>query len=108
MRTLVSLAALALAPGMALADAHSSATPVEYGPRPAYLVDKLPEGDLKQMYTAWIFRDFKHEQARWLGEKAPEEVRTHIDAEYALCFEGKQTVKEAMENAKAKIDPLLK
>ncbi len=57
MRTLVSLAALALAPGMALADAHSAATPVEYGPRPAYLVDKLPEGDLKDKLASCMGQD---------------------------------------------------
>ena len=57
MRTLVSLAALALAPGMALAEAHSAATPVEYGPRPAYLVDKLPEGDLKDKLASCMGQD---------------------------------------------------
>ncbi|MFG6531805.1 MULTISPECIES: glycerophosphodiester phosphodiesterase family protein [unclassified Sulfitobacter] len=57
MRTLVSLAALALAPGMALAEAHAAATPVEYGPRPAYLVDKLPEGALKDKLASCMGQD---------------------------------------------------
>ncbi len=57
MRTLVSLAALALAPGMALADAHAAATPVEYGPRPAYLVDKLPDGELKDKLASCMGQD---------------------------------------------------
>ncbi|SDP06978.1 glycerophosphoryl diester phosphodiesterase [Sulfitobacter litoralis] len=47
MRLTTALTALALAPTALLADAHSTPTPVEYGPRPAYLVDKLPDGDLK-------------------------------------------------------------
>ena len=57
MRTLVSLAALALAPGMALAQADAAATPVEYGPRPAYLVDKLPEGALKDKLASCMGQD---------------------------------------------------
>ena len=47
MRLTTALTALALAPTALLADAHSTPTPVEYGPRPAYLVDKLPDGELK-------------------------------------------------------------
>ena len=57
MRTLVSLAALALAPGMALAQADAAATPVEYGPRPAYLVDRLPEGALKDKLASCMGQD---------------------------------------------------
>ncbi|MEP3686958.1 MAG: glycerophosphodiester phosphodiesterase family protein [Sulfitobacter dubius] len=57
MRTLVSLAALALAPGMALAEAQATATPVEYGPRPAYLIDKLPDGDLKDKLASCMGQD---------------------------------------------------
>lgn len=57
MRTLVSLAALALAPGMALAQTDAPATPVEYGPRPAYLVDKLPEGALKDKLASCMGQD---------------------------------------------------
>ncbi|MEP4737205.1 glycerophosphodiester phosphodiesterase family protein, partial [Marinobacter sp.] len=47
MRLTTALTALALAPTALLADAHSTPVPVEYGARPAYLVDKLPDGDLK-------------------------------------------------------------
>ncbi|MEX3315739.1 glycerophosphodiester phosphodiesterase family protein [Sulfitobacter sp. PS-8MA] len=57
MRRLVSLTALALAPTVALAESHAAATPVEYGPRPAYLVDKLPEGDLKTKLASCIGQD---------------------------------------------------
>ncbi len=57
MRRLVSLTALALAPTVALAESHASATPVEYGPRPAYLVDKLPDGDLKTKLASCIGQD---------------------------------------------------
>ncbi|NUH66293.1 glycerophosphodiester phosphodiesterase [Sulfitobacter sp. S0837] len=57
MRRLVSLTALALAPTLALAESHASATPVEYGPRPAYLVDKLPDGDLKTKLASCIGQD---------------------------------------------------
>ena len=54
MRTLVSLSALALAPSLAFAESHAAATPVDYGPRPAYLVDKLPEGELKDKLASCI------------------------------------------------------
>ena len=47
MRLTTALTALALAPTALLADAHSTPVPVEYCARPAYLVDKLPDGDLK-------------------------------------------------------------
>jgi len=57
MRTLVSLSVFALVPGLALAEAHTAATPVEYGPRPAYLVDKLPDGDLKDKLASCIGQD---------------------------------------------------
>ena len=43
MRLTTALTALALAPTALLADAHSTPVPVEYGARPAYLVDKLPD-----------------------------------------------------------------
>ena len=59
MRSLVSLAALALAPGFASAEGHGAATPVDYGPRPAYLVDKLPEGDLKTKLASCIGQEAK-------------------------------------------------
>ena len=54
MRTLVSLSALALAPSLAFAESHAAATPVDYGPRPAYLVDKLPDGELKDKLASCI------------------------------------------------------
>lgn len=57
MRTLVSFAALALTPGMALADAHAAATAVNYGSRPAYLVDKLPDGALKDKLASCMGQD---------------------------------------------------
>ena len=59
MRSIVSLAALALAPGFASAEGHGTATPVDYGPRPAYLVDKLPEGDLKTKLASCIGQEAK-------------------------------------------------
>ncbi|SDF38718.1 glycerophosphodiester phosphodiesterase family protein [Sulfitobacter delicatus] len=54
MRTLVSLSALALAPSLAFAESHAAATPIDYGPRPAYLVDKLPDGELKDKLASCI------------------------------------------------------
>ncbi|KZY51614.1 glycerophosphodiester phosphodiesterase [Sulfitobacter sp. KE29] len=42
---------------MALAQADAAATPVEYGPRPAYLVDKLPEGALKDKLASCMGQD---------------------------------------------------
>ncbi|MGB5865084.1 MAG: glycerophosphodiester phosphodiesterase family protein [Sulfitobacter sp.] len=39
--------ALALMPSAALADGHAATLGLSYGPRPAYLIDKLPEGALK-------------------------------------------------------------
>ncbi|MDF3383719.1 glycerophosphodiester phosphodiesterase [Sulfitobacter sp. M85] len=42
---------------MALAETHAAATPVEYGPRPAYLVDKLPEGALKDKLASCMGQD---------------------------------------------------
>ncbi|WP_439148927.1 glycerophosphodiester phosphodiesterase family protein [Sulfitobacter sp.] len=48
MRLTTALTALALLPAPLWADAHSTPTPVEYGPRPAYLIDKLPQGALKE------------------------------------------------------------
>ncbi|SFS49065.1 glycerophosphoryl diester phosphodiesterase [Sulfitobacter marinus] len=47
MRITTALTALTLLPTALLAGNHALQTPVEYGPRPAYLVDKLPEGALK-------------------------------------------------------------
>ena len=41
----IALAALALCPTLALA--NGTAPQVSYGPRPAYLIDRLPEGELK-------------------------------------------------------------
>ncbi|MEL6475318.1 MAG: glycerophosphodiester phosphodiesterase family protein [Pseudomonadota bacterium] len=32
---------------MLMADGHSTAPAIDYGPRPAFLIDKLPEGELK-------------------------------------------------------------
>ncbi|KIN72184.1 glycerophosphodiester phosphodiesterase family protein [Sulfitobacter guttiformis] len=43
----LSLFALALLPAAALADGHTTSLGLSYGPRPAALVDKLPEGALK-------------------------------------------------------------
>lgn len=57
MRKLVSLTALALAPAVAFAEGHAAATPVEYGVRPAYLVDKLPDGELKEKLASCIGQD---------------------------------------------------
>ena len=48
MRLASTLTALALAPAALWADAHAMKTPVEYGPRPAFLIDKLAEGPLKE------------------------------------------------------------
>ncbi|MDF3349218.1 glycerophosphodiester phosphodiesterase [Sulfitobacter sp. KE34] len=42
---------------MALAQADAAATPVEYGPRPAYLVDRLPEGALKDKLASCMGQD---------------------------------------------------
>jgi glycerophosphoryl diester phosphodiesterase len=47
MRITTALTALALLPSALLAGTNATQTPVEYGPRPAYLVDKLPAGALK-------------------------------------------------------------
>lgn len=47
MRITTALTALALLPSALLAGNNAMQAPVEYGPRPAYLVDKLPAGDLK-------------------------------------------------------------
>tara|TARA_R110002049_G_scaffold10127_1_gene50189 strand:+ start:153508 stop:154719 length:1212 start_codon:yes stop_codon:yes gene_type:complete len=52
MRPFAALTALALIPGFALADGHATGTATSYGPRPAYLVDKLPAGDLKDKLSA--------------------------------------------------------
>lgn len=38
---------LSLFPVTVLADGHATGPAVDYGPRPAYLIDKLPEGELK-------------------------------------------------------------
>ena len=47
MRLTSSLFALALLPVAAIADGHATAGALSYGARPAFLVDKLPDGDLK-------------------------------------------------------------
>jgi glycerophosphoryl diester phosphodiesterase len=47
MRIFLSLAALAMIPVSALAEGHAAPLGLSYGPRPAALVDKLPEGALK-------------------------------------------------------------
>ncbi|WP_339759197.1 glycerophosphodiester phosphodiesterase family protein [uncultured Sulfitobacter sp.] len=47
MRITTALTALALLPSALWASEQAMQAPVEYGPRPAYLVDKLPEGALK-------------------------------------------------------------
>lgn len=41
------LAAALCTPAMLMADGHSIAPAIDYGPRPAFLIDKLPEGELK-------------------------------------------------------------
>lgn len=41
------LAAALCTPAMLMADGHSTAPAIDYGPRPAFLIDKLPEGELK-------------------------------------------------------------
>lgn len=41
------LAAALCTPAMLMADGHSAAPVIDYGPRPAFLIDKLPEGELK-------------------------------------------------------------
>ena len=41
------LAAALCTPAMLMADGHSAAPAIDYGPRPAFLIDKLPEGELK-------------------------------------------------------------
>lgn len=52
MRLTSTLTALALLPTSLWADAHAMATPVDYGPRPAFLVDKLENGPLKEKLTS--------------------------------------------------------
>ena len=47
MRIIPALTGLALLPTLVWGDAHSATTPGTYGTRPAYLVDKLPDGALK-------------------------------------------------------------
>ena len=44
--TALSLALVSLAAPV-FADGHSSGPSIDYGPRPAFLIDKLPDGDLK-------------------------------------------------------------
>ncbi|MBM2291118.1 glycerophosphodiester phosphodiesterase [Sulfitobacter pseudonitzschiae] len=48
MRITLIAATLAALPAVAFADGHGQSTAVSYGARPAYLVDKLPEGPLKE------------------------------------------------------------
>jgi glycerophosphoryl diester phosphodiesterase len=47
MRSIAVFAAALLCPAAAFAEAHSMTPAIDYGPRPAYLIDKLPEGELK-------------------------------------------------------------
>lgn len=47
MRTRLILSIIALSPTTALADGHTANAQVDYGPRPAYLIDKLEDGALK-------------------------------------------------------------
>lgn len=47
MRNLAATTLFALLPATLLADGHAATTPVDYGPRPAYLIDKLEAGPLK-------------------------------------------------------------
>ncbi|WP_299041315.1 glycerophosphodiester phosphodiesterase family protein [uncultured Tateyamaria sp.] len=47
MRLPLACLLLASAPASLLADGHAASITVDYGPRPAYLIDKLPEGALK-------------------------------------------------------------
>ncbi len=48
MRITLIAATLAALPAVAFAEGHAQSTAVSYGARPAYLVDKLPEGPLKE------------------------------------------------------------
>lgn len=52
MRFLFSVSMLAILAGPLLADGHATATAVDYGPRPAYLIDKLEAGPLKDKLMA--------------------------------------------------------
>ncbi|MGD1881910.1 MAG: glycerophosphodiester phosphodiesterase family protein [Paracoccaceae bacterium] len=47
MRIKITAIALTLLPSICLTEAHSSGPAIDYGPRPAYLIDKLPDGELK-------------------------------------------------------------
>lgn len=47
MRNLTATTLFSLLPTLLLADGHVGAPPVDYGPRPAYLIDKLEPGPLK-------------------------------------------------------------
>lgn len=57
MRFTVALAALALCPTLVFA--NDPAPQVSYGPRPAYLIDKLPDGALKTTLQACSHQDPK-------------------------------------------------
>ncbi|TNF63600.1 MAG: glycerophosphodiester phosphodiesterase [Rhodobacteraceae bacterium] len=46
--------ALTLAPGIALAEAHGPKVSIDYGPRPAFLIDAMPDSDLKTKLQSCI------------------------------------------------------
>ncbi len=54
MRILLTVATLTLVPTALWADEHSSPVQVDYGPRPAYLVDRLEDGPLKDKLNACL------------------------------------------------------
>jgi glycerophosphoryl diester phosphodiesterase len=54
MRSLAALAALSLIPLAAQAEDHLAANGYGYGPRPAFLVSRLADGDLKSRLTACL------------------------------------------------------
>lgn len=47
MRAFLSATCLSLSATITLADGHAAKTQIDYGPRPAYLIDKLEDGALK-------------------------------------------------------------